>query len=181
MASSVAEDIRDRLAADLTIQAMWPGGVYVEHDPDALADSAQPPWDNKGGFLHPLDQEITPNAWRTVGASGVKELLPCALLGESTTVLAGPGRQHAYITVRLGMYQERGFTAIRDGLAIARTLLHKTHGQLTEGQYADKYYYLEFEDLPIQGQEEPSLPTSDGRRGASYELARFTAMMEVAV
>ena len=179
MASSIAEDVRDRLAANLTIQAMWPGGVYVEHDPSAVAAGATPPWDEKGGYIHPLDPKLTPGAWESVGASGVKRLRPCAVLGESSTVPTGPRNRHDAITIRLGMYQEAGFTAIRDGLAIARAILHETHGQLTEGQYADRYYWIEFLDIPLQGQEEPSLPTADGRRGASYELARFTALMEV--
>lgn len=161
MADHPVQDVRDRLADDGLMAAIWDGGVYAEHE------------GGEGGEAHPVNPEDTPGAY-DVGADGVAILKPCGVVSVSSETRLGPGGCFRQIVLRLGGYQRDGYTAIRSGLARARQVLDRTSGGLDDGSG----YYIEYLDTPISGSVDDSLIGGTGKRPPSYEAARFRVMVE---
>lgn len=161
MADHPVQDVRDRLAADGLMSSIWDGGIYAEHE------------GGEGNGVHPINPEDTPSAY-DVGADDVATLKPCGLVSISSEARVGPGSCFRQIMLRLGGYQQDGFTAIRSGLARARALLDKTNGSLDDGSG----YYIEYLDTPITGSTDDSLIGGTGKRPPSYEAARFRVIVQ---
>lgn len=165
MADHPAVAVRDTLAADLMLSAIWPGGIYAEHE--------EPGDEDPSDAVAPIDPERTPDAY-SVGADGVALIKPCGLVSVSSDTRFGPGGCFRQIFLRLGGYQREGYTGIREGLLRARQVLDKTTGMLDDGTG----YLIEYVDTPITASVDDSLIGSAGKRPVSYEASRFKVIME---
>jgi len=158
-------DLRARLEADGLVAAIFTGGVYASQAGGA------------GGGVHPINPTDTPDAYTVDPTSGVQLLAPCLLLTVQSEAPVGAGGCGRQIIVRVEGYQRDGYTAIRDGFARVRQLLHKTQSTFT-GVDGSVGYYIEYLDNPFMNLTDSSLVIGAEKRAACFEAARYVVITE---
>lgn len=157
MAATIPGAIEATLEADATLMAILTGGVYTE----------------RGDGRAPVSPGDTPTAYSTDATSGVKELLPCAVIRTEAEGPDGPAGCSQRTTVRIGVYQKEGYTSTAAARARIHALLHNGFLTLDNGHNLHTFWL----DTPFPESFDDSIEGGEGRReGVSYEAARYVCV-----
>lgn len=154
MAATVQADLKARCEADATLMAIATGGVHV-------ATTRRGPIHLDGSMYQTLP-----------GSGGVKTLAPCIVISRSADVGIGPRNIGLEAVYRFGCYEADGYVNTSAMVDRLRALLHDQVFTLDNGCQYLIYHF----GNPIRESQDDTVVTGGGKKGASYEAARFTVV-----
>lgn len=157
MATSTSDAIRAILAADATYAALSTGGIVSLNTTGAA----------------PVNLEDTPAAYADVG--GVKTFAhPVTVVAVNLDMSVGPTGMGLQESVRLSVYQPRGYDVTHAMLRRARVLLHGSDGGNWFTMADGRRMHVAHESTPFRETVDPTIKgLARGTPAASMEGARY--------